>query len=109
MKWLISIFLVTISNAALAKVVFLDVRTPQEYSEGHIPNAMNVDVLNTNFTNRISKLNKDDEYKVYCKLGARACKAVTMMKDLDFKHVQNLGSYEDAQIYYEKSHQGVQE
>lgn len=108
MKWILSFSILLMSQFGLAKVVFLDVRTPQEFSQGHITGALNIDVLNPNFTSKVSKLNKEDEYKVYCKMGARACKAVSMMKDLDFKNVESLGSYEDAEIFYQKwQHDGT--
>lgn len=83
-------------SMALAKVIVLDVRTPEEYSQGHLPQAINIDVKNTSFKEEVSKLNRDDDYKVYCAHGRRAAQAVTIMQELGFKHLQNLGGLEDA-------------
>lgn len=84
-------------DAAFAKLVVLDVRTPDEYSQGHIDGALNYDVLNPNFSDRVSSLKRDDTYKVYCKGGKRAAQAVLIMKGLGFNDVISLGGYEDAQ------------
>lgn len=81
---------------ASAKEVLLDVRTPEEYSQGYLPGAINIDVLNKSFRHRVSKLNREDSYKVYCKGGKRATQAVTIMKELGFKNLTNLGGYEEA-------------
>nr|BFD58658.1 hypothetical protein CKG001_07650 [Bdellovibrio sp. CKG001] len=84
------------ASFASAKEVLLDVRTPEEYSQGYLPGAINIDVLNKSFPHRVSKLNREDSYKVYCKGGKRATQAVTIMKKLGFKNLTNLGGYEEA-------------
>ncbi|MDG0818142.1 rhodanese-like domain-containing protein [Bdellovibrio svalbardensis] len=81
---------------AEAKEVLLDVRTPEEYSEGHIPQAINIDVKNQNFKTEVAKLDREDSYKVYCRSGKRSQQAVGIMKDLGFKHLENLGGLEEA-------------
>lgn len=87
-------------GSAFAKEVWLDVRTEKEYSEGHIPAAINYDVLKQDFATKVSKLSREDSYKVYCKGGKRAAQAVTIMQDNGFKDVTNIGGYEDAQRVY---------
>ncbi|QLY26399.1 rhodanese-like domain-containing protein [Bdellovibrio sp. KM01] len=99
----VAVSIILASHLAFAKDVFLDVRTAEEFSQGHIPNAINIDVLKTDFSSKVSELNRNDVYKVYCKRGSRAKKAVTIMHDLNFKNLDNLGSYEDAQVYFKKS------
>lgn len=94
----LALFFILLQNSyALAKGVLLDVRTPEEYAEGHLPGALNMDVLNKNFRDQVSILGRDDNYKVYCKSGRRATQAVTIMKELGFKNLTNLGGYEEAQ------------
>ncbi|AHZ86176.1 rhodanese-like domain-containing protein [Bdellovibrio bacteriovorus] len=101
MKKKIGLFLIfvgsLVSSSALAKEVLLDVRTPDEYSQSYLPGAINIDVLDKNFRTRVSELNRDDGYKVYCRSGKRATQAVTVMRELGFKTVTNLGGYEEAQ------------
>lgn len=99
---LIFIFL-SVSTFAYGKTVYLDVRTPKEFEQEHISQAINIDVLNSTFTTEVSKLSRDDDYKVYCRSGKRSAQAVSIMKNLGFKHLKNLGGLEDAKKYLNKS------
>ncbi|KYG67995.1 hypothetical protein AZI87_01615 [Bdellovibrio bacteriovorus] len=92
------LFVLLVTSTVFARDVLLDVRTPEEFSESHLPGAINIDVLNSNFSERVSALNKDDSYKVYCKFGKRATLAVTIMRDQGFKKLTDLGGYEEAQV-----------
>ena len=73
-----------------AGVVILDVRTAGEFSEGHIANAINIDVEGMTFEGDISKLDKTATYAVYCHSGRRSAIAVGKMKDAGFKNLFNL-------------------
>lgn len=97
-KKLLTFFLIFLGIHCLAeaKEVILDVRTPKEYNTEHIPQALNIDVLNPNFKTEVAKLNRDDSYKVYCRSGKRSAQAISIMKDLGFKKTENLGGLEDA-------------
>lgn len=49
----------------------LDVRTEQEFSEGYIPNATNIDIhKGQGFIDEVNKLDKSKNYYVYCRSGA---------------------------------------
>ena len=50
-------------------VFLVDVRTAEEYAAGHIPNAKNVDVLKSDFKDRVETLSKNKEIAVYCRSG----------------------------------------
>jgi rhodanese-related sulfurtransferase len=91
---------------AFANEIYLDVRTAEEFSEEHIPDSINIDVLKPDFKDRVTNLDGSDTYKVYCRLGSRANKAVLMMQTLDFKNLKNLGTYANAKADYEKLHHG---
>ncbi len=84
------------SMATNEKVIILDVRTPEEFKEGHAKGAINIDVLNKDFDGNISKLKKDGSYKVYCRSGNRSGKALQIMKANGFKEVENVGSLNQA-------------
>ena len=92
----LAFILFSMLSFAFGKDIILDVRTPKEFSEGHLPQAVNVDFLNPNFKSEIAKLDKADTYKIYCRSGRRSGQAVIVMKDLGFKNLENLGGYEDA-------------
>ncbi len=61
------------------KVVILDVRTAAEFAEGHIPNAVNIDIYSDYFTADVSALDKSFEYAIYCRSGKRSVDAATAM------------------------------
>jgi len=65
--------------------VLLDVRTPKEVAEGHIPGAVFIDVNSPEFESEIEKLDKQKTYLVYCRSGARSAKACRIMATRGFK------------------------
>lgn len=73
-----------------AGVVVLDVRTPGEFSQGHIQGAMNIDVEARTFLSEISKLDKNKTYAVYCHSGNRSGVATKAMAKAGFTHLYNL-------------------
>jgi phage shock protein E len=97
MKFILSFaLLIGFTSAALAKNVLVDVRTPQEFNERHLPQALNVDFQDANFKTKIAKLNREDSYQVYCRSGRRSANALVVMKELGFKNVEDLKGIEDA-------------
>lgn len=73
-----------------AGVVVLDVRTPGEFSQGHIQGAMNIDVEATTFASEIAKLDETKTYAVYCHSGRRSGLATQAMAKAGFTHLFNL-------------------
>ena len=66
--------------------ILLDVRTPKEYSEGHLANARQLDHLNTEaFDAGIKQLDKSRTYYIYCRSGRRSHGACLKMKKQGFK------------------------
>ena len=69
----------------------LDVRTPEEFKNSRIPNSINIDFYNPqNFMLEIEKLDKDNNYYVYCRTGVRSANSCALMKELGFKNTFNL-------------------
>lgn len=66
------------------KVVVLDVRTPEEYAEGHLQGALNIDYRNENFAARVDSLDKTQKYEVYCRSGQRSGESVKIMTEKGF-------------------------
>ena len=75
-------------NAAGA--VLLDVRTPQEYREGHIPSSQNVPLQQLDNIEEVAE-NKDTVLYVYCRSGARSRQAVSLLKHMGYTNVHNIG------------------
>lgn len=71
-------------------VVSLDVRTADEFAEGHLINAININVESGNFEAEIEKLDKNTTYAVYCRSGRRSSIAVDLMKKAGFTSLYNL-------------------
>lgn len=71
--------------------VLLDVRTEQEYKEGHIPGSIQVDVLQTgDFNTKIGSLEKNKTYLVYCRSGKRSAQAIQIMQQAGFRKLYDL-------------------
>ena len=68
----------------------IDVRTPEEYSEGYIKHAKNINFYDDNFMEKMSALNKESPVYVYCKLGGRSGKAAKKLKEAGFTKVYDL-------------------
>ena len=75
-------------NAAGA--VLLDVRTPQEYREGHIPGSQNMPLQQLDKVEEVTE-NKDTILYVYCHSGARSRQAVSLLKHMGYTNVHNIG------------------
>ena len=74
-----------------ANVVVLDVRTEDEFSEGNIPNAINIDIhKGQGFIYKLEELDKSKTYYVYCRSGARSGQACKIMNELGFEKAYNL-------------------
>jgi rhodanese-related sulfurtransferase len=69
---------------------YIDVRTPEEYSDGHIDNAINIDFNSADFKETINKLDKNAAYLVYCRSGVRSAAASAIMAELGFTDLYNM-------------------
>ena len=70
--------------------ILLDVRTPQEYREGHIPGSQNVP-LQTIDNVRTAAEKKDTPLYVYCHSGGRSRQAVQRLWQMGYSNVTNIG------------------
>lgn len=72
------------------KAVLLDVRTPGEFKAGHIPGAINLDINEPDFEQKVGALAKDKVYLVNCAMGGRSARACSKMAKLKFSTLYNL-------------------
>ncbi len=70
--------------------VIIDVRTPQEYADGYIENALNLDFNGKTFRDELDKLDRNKTYLIYCRTGRRSAGARDMMAELGFMKVYNM-------------------
>jgi phage shock protein E len=71
-------------------VVVLDIRTPEEHAAGHIEGSVNIDFYAADFADRISALDRETSYVMYCRSGNRSEVASNLMRDLGFADVAEL-------------------
>ena len=61
------------------EVQIIDTRTPAEFSEGHIPGAVNIDIDGADFEAKVAALDKSRPVAVYCRGGRRSKEAAKHM------------------------------
>jgi len=71
-------------------VVVLDIRTPQEFNQGRIAGAKNIDFLAPDFEQRIETLDKSKAYLVHCASGGRSTHSLAVFKKHSFQSVYHL-------------------
>lgn len=72
-----------------SSVIRLDVRTAKEFDEGHIPNAVNIDVLQPDFLQKaLSSLPHKRTIAVNCRSGKRSKKAAELLAKKGYKVVE---------------------
>ncbi len=74
----------------------IDVRTPAEFAEGHLADAVNVDVMAPDFQQRIAEMDlPDGPVYLYCRSGNRSGQAAGILNELGHTGAVNVGGYED--------------
>lgn len=76
-----------VTAEAPTDLVVLDVRTPDEFGEGHLADAVNVDFYAADFEGNLAALDKDVPYVLYCRSGNRSGTTAQLMRDLGFTEV----------------------
>lgn len=68
----------------------VDVRTPGEFRNGHLKNAMNIDWNADDFSEKAKALDKDRPVFVYCMSGPRSTSAAAKLQEMGFKNVYEM-------------------
>ncbi len=68
----------------------VDVRTPEEFQEGAIKNAINMDFLSDSFEAQINNLDPNEPLIIYCKSGGRSNSCAMFLEKAGFVKVYNL-------------------
>jgi rhodanese-related sulfurtransferase len=69
----------------------LDVRTPEEFEQGQIPESTNLNIyLGQEFLEELEKLDKSKNYYVYCRSGQRSRQACAIMNSIGISNAYNL-------------------
>lgn len=89
---------VFIENEVVGKdVQLVDVRTEEEYESGHIDDAVNFNIIDSEtFLNQIETLDKNEPVYLYCKMGGRSNRAANILKEKGFTKIFDYsGGYND--------------
>lgn len=76
-------------------VTIVDVRTPQEYADGHIPGAINIPVEGIGSAKPAELTDTDAQLIVYCRTGVRSKQAADKLIELGYQHVNDMGGIVD--------------
>lgn len=71
-------------------VVVIDVRTPEEYSGGHLDKAILANINDASFDAKIASVSKTKPVLVYCAAGGRSARASNIMVEKGWKNVSNM-------------------
>ena len=95
---LLSIFL--IFQLYASDVFIIDVRTPEEFSNGHLEESINYEWQEIAL--KIRDIDKNKKIYLYCRSGNRSQKATNILVDLGYNDVINLGSLDEAAAFLDK-------
>ncbi|HSP82602.1 MAG TPA: rhodanese-like domain-containing protein [Gillisia sp.] len=70
--------------------VFLDVRTPEEFNEGHIEGAVLINFFDADFKQQVATLDKDKPVYIYCRSGNRSQQAGMILTEMGFQEVYDI-------------------
>lgn len=73
--------------AATDSAVILDVRTPEEFADGHLPGALNINWNGDSFEEHVELLDKSRPIYLYCRSGGRSNSAAVKLRELGFSQV----------------------
>ena len=71
-------------------LVILDVRTPEEFAEGHLEGAVMIDFYDLDFADQLAELDPDVPYLLYCRSGNRSGQTLALMEELGFTDVADV-------------------
>ena len=73
-----------------ASITLVDLRTPEEVATGYIPGAINIDVLDSSFSENVDSLDRDSHLLIYARSSAASAEAARLLKASGFTHLTEL-------------------
>ncbi|ACY47169.1 rhodanese-like domain-containing protein [Rhodothermus marinus] len=74
--------------------VVIDVRTPEEFAQGHLEGAINLDLMASDFHEKVARLDPNRTYYLYCRSGNRSGQAARLLRKRGLE-AYNIGGLED--------------
>ncbi|AEG19389.1 rhodanese-like domain-containing protein [Methanobacterium paludis] len=72
------------------EITILDIRPKEDFEKEHVPDALNLDYDGHEFQQKVEKLDKEQNYLIYCKSGVRGGYFMDKMRDSGFKGAYNI-------------------
>lgn len=69
-------------------ITVVDVRTPEEYADGHVPNALLIPLQE--IESRMKEFSPDEQYLIICRSGNRSAQASEILAQKGMKHIYNM-------------------
>jgi phage shock protein E len=94
-----SLFVCILSLGIYAKdedVVIIDVRTVAEWNSGYLENAIHIPLNTIEKNISLTEPDKNKEIFLYCRSGNRSGKATSILQNLGYKNVTNIGGIQSA-------------
>ena len=84
-----------VDGSGARAIVYVDVRSPQEFAGGHVRGAINIP--HTEMAERWGELetHRDDSLVVYCRSGRRSALALDVLERQGFRHLRNGGALDE--------------
>jgi phage shock protein E len=86
-------------HQAESAVYWIDVRTPDEFQEGHVEGAHNIEYQDIIAGAKTLGVAPSDRVYLYCRSGRRSGLALESLKSQGYTQAINLGGFKDAQAY----------
>ena len=83
-------YLLINERAQDADFIIMDVRTPEEFQQGHLQGAINMDCSAEDFRRDLKNLDKNKTYLIYCGTGRRSKDVLRLMSEEGFKNIYHL-------------------
>jgi phage shock protein E len=74
------------------EITVIDIRTPEEFAEGHIEGALNIDFTGDDFEAELAKLDEEKPYLMHCASGNRSGQALPTFEKLHFHRLYHLST-----------------
>ena len=78
------------SNKDNPNFVIIDIRTQEEFNSGHIGQATMIDYYLPDFKEKLSQLDRNKQYLIYCRTARRTGETSKIMKDIGFRTVYDM-------------------
>jgi phage shock protein E len=72
------------------KIIIIDLRRPEEFAQGHLPGAQNIDFQNSAFETQLAQLDRNQPYLFHCQSGKRSTASLSAWQKLGFTKLYHL-------------------